>query len=56
MEEMLMQAQDVRIVFLTGTPIINYPNELGILFNILRGLHKNMEYTRNIERRICKNK
>jgi hypothetical protein len=40
MYEMLMQAQDVRIVFLTGTPIINYPNELGILFNILRGYIK----------------
>jgi hypothetical protein len=22
---------------LTGTPIINYPNEIGVLFNILRG-------------------
>ena len=35
--EYLMDARDARIVMLTGTPIINYPNEVGILFNILRG-------------------
>lgn len=33
----LLKATNCRIVLLTGTPIINYPNELGILFNILRG-------------------
>ena len=35
--EMLMSAHNARIVFLSGTPIINYPNEVGIMFNILRG-------------------
>ena len=35
--EYLMSAENCRIVLLTGTPIINYPNEIGILFNILRG-------------------
>ena len=30
----LMSAQNCKIVLLTGTPIINYPNEIGILFNI----------------------
>jgi hypothetical protein len=35
--EYLMTAQNVKIVLLTGTPIINYPNEIAILFNILRG-------------------
>ena len=34
---LLMDAQDCRVVFLTGTPIINYPNEVAVLFNILRG-------------------
>ena len=43
--EMLMSAQDVRIVFLTGTPIINYPNELGILYNMLRGYIKTWNFT-----------
>jgi hypothetical protein len=38
--ELLMSATDVRIVMLTGTPIINYPNEIGILYNILRGYIK----------------
>lgn len=37
MYEMLLSAKNARIVLLTGTPIINYPNEIGILFNILRG-------------------
>ena len=34
---MLLNATNARIVLLTGTPIINYPNEIGILYNILRG-------------------
>ena len=33
----MMNAQNARIVFLSGTPIINYPNEISVLFNILRG-------------------
>jgi len=33
----LMEADNVRIILMTGTPMINYPNELGILYNILRG-------------------
>jgi len=37
MYNMLMSAQNCKIVLLSGTPIINYPNEIGILFNILRG-------------------
>lgn len=36
----LLRAKNVKIVMLTGTPIINYPNELGIMFNILRGYIK----------------
>jgi len=41
--EQLLNAKNVRIVLLTGTPIINYPNEIGILFNILRGYIKTWE-------------
>ena len=33
----LMSAENCKIVLLSGTPIINYPNEIGIIFNILRG-------------------
>jgi hypothetical protein len=36
----LMNATNARIVLLSGTPIINYPNEIGILYNILRGYIK----------------
>ena len=35
--EYLMSAQDCKLVFLSGTPIINYPNEISIMFNMLRG-------------------
>ena len=33
----LMSAKNCKIILLSGTPIINYPNEIAILFNILRG-------------------
>ena len=33
----IMSATNAKVVLLTGTPIINYPNEIGILFNLLRG-------------------
>ena len=33
----LMNAENAKVILLSGTPIINYPNELGVLFNILRG-------------------
>ena len=42
---LLMDAQDCRIVFLTGTPIINYPNEVAVLFNILRGYIKTFTFS-----------
>ena len=38
--ELLLTANNARIILLTGTPIINYPNEIGILFNLLRGYIK----------------
>jgi len=43
----LMSATNARIVLLTGTPIINYPNEIGILYNILRGYIKTWTMTAN---------
>lgn len=33
----LMDAQDMRIVCLSGTPVINRPFELGLLMNLIRG-------------------
>lgn len=47
---MLMSAENCKIVLLSGTPIINYPNEIGILFNILRGYIKSWKFTLNPSR------
>jgi hypothetical protein len=49
MYEMLLRATNVKIVLLSGTPIINYPNELGIMFNILRGYIKTWEIPLNVK-------
>ena len=45
----LMKAENAKIVLVTGTPIINYPNELGILFNILRGYIKKWTFQLHIK-------
>uniref|UniRef100_A0A6C0B6C3 DOD-type homing endonuclease domain-containing protein n=1 Tax=viral metagenome TaxID=1070528 RepID=A0A6C0B6C3_9ZZZZ len=45
----LMDATNARVVFMTGTPIINYPNEIGILFNMLRGFIKTWTMTVNVK-------
>jgi len=52
--QLLMSAKNARVVMLTGTPVVNYPNELGIMFNILRGYIKAFIFKLNIlsERRI----
>jgi Helicase conserved C-terminal domain/Type III restriction enzyme, res subunit len=47
--EMLLRADRARVILLTGTPLINYPNELGILFNILRGYIKSWQLTLSSE-------
>jgi hypothetical protein len=47
--EFLLQAENCRIVMLTGTPIINYPNEIAVLYNILRGYIKTWNFTLNTE-------
>ena len=47
--EYLLSAENCRIVFLTGTPIINYPNEIGVLFNILRGYIKTYTFDLTIK-------
>ena len=35
--ELLLNAKNCRKVFLSGTPIINYPNEIAVMFYLLRG-------------------
>ncbi len=36
----ILEANNARVVFMSGTPMINYPNEIGIMFNMLRGYIK----------------
>jgi hypothetical protein len=47
--EYLLNAKNARIILLSGTPVINYPNEFGILFNILRGYIKTWEFPLDIK-------
>lgn len=35
--DLLLSARNCKMVLLTGTPIINYPNEIAVIFNILCG-------------------
>jgi hypothetical protein len=46
--ELLLKAKNARIILLTGTPIMNYPNELAILFNMIRGYITTYELKLNI--------
>ena len=46
----LLDAHNCRIVMLTGTPVVNYPNEIGILYNILRGYIKTYYFTLDTSR------
>jgi len=41
---LLMEAENCKIILLSGTPIINYPNEIGIIYNILRGYIRTYNY------------
>jgi len=41
----LMDATNTKVIFLTGTPIINKPREIAILFNMLRGYIKTWTFT-----------
>lgn len=47
--EYLLSARNCRVILLTGTPIINYPNEIAILFNILRGYIKTWHIPVNVK-------
>jgi hypothetical protein len=47
--EMLLSSKNSRIILLSGTPVINYPNEFAILFNILRGYIKTWRIPLNVQ-------
>jgi hypothetical protein len=52
--EYLMTAKNAKIILLSGTPMINYPNEIGILFNILRGKITKWEFKLDVGKEIRK--
>ena len=39
----LLKAQHARIVLLTGTPLVNSPNEIAVMFNMITGLIHTIE-------------
>jgi hypothetical protein len=41
----LMTAKSSKFVFLSGTPLVNYPTELSVLFNMLRGIMYTWNFT-----------
>ena len=41
----IVNAEDIKIVFLSGTPVINRPAEIAILYNMLRGSISVYEFT-----------
>ena len=45
----LMGAVNAKVVFLSGTPIINYPNEIAIMFNMLRGYIKTWTFNLKVD-------
>ena len=42
---LLMDAENCKIIMLSATPLINYPNEIAVMSNILRGYIKTLEIT-----------
>ncbi len=45
----LLSAENCRVILLSGTPIINYPNEIAVLCNMIRGYIKTWYFDLNVE-------
>mgnify|MGYP001472408102 CR=1 FL=1 len=43
--EWIVNAENLKLVFLSGTPIINKPSEIAVLYNMLKGLIKIYSFT-----------
>ena len=41
----IINAKNIKLVCLSGTPIINRPSEIAVLFNMIRGLTKRYNFT-----------
>ena len=47
--ELLMRSRNSKLVFLSGTPVINFPYELGLMLNLLKGFIRVIEF--NVSKR-----
>jgi Helicase conserved C-terminal domain len=47
--DQLLNAQNCRVILLSGTPVINYPNEVAVLYNMIRGYMKTWYFNLNVE-------
>ena len=43
----IIQAENCNVVVLSGTPLINYPSELGVMFNLISGCYTTFEFRCN---------
>jgi len=50
--DLLMNAKNLKLILLSGTPLINYPYEAGLLINLLRGNIQNYQLNYSSKRRI----
>ena len=41
----IVNSENTKLIFLSGTPVINRPNEIAILYNMLKGLIKVYSFT-----------
>ena len=48
--ELIMRAKNLKVIFLSGTPVINSAFELALMFNMLKGITKS--YSINLEKKI----
>jgi ribA/ribD-fused uncharacterized protein len=46
---LFMDAKNTKVIGLSGTPLINFPEELGIMMNIIHGPIQTMEFTVTVE-------
>ena len=45
MYKLIMKAKNCKLIFLSGTPLINYPHEIAVLINMITGYQKLYELT-----------
>ena len=43
--EWIINAKNIKLICLSGTPVINKPSEIAVLFNMIRGLTKTYNFT-----------